>query len=67
MTAVADRPVRPVRPVRTMLSIQLRWIAVLVVGSALYAAVLAALLGTGDMAATWWLHRDRRGAVYVSG
>jgi RsiW-degrading membrane proteinase PrsW (M82 family) len=46
MTAVADRPVRPVR---TMLSIQLRWIAVLVVGSALYAAVLAALLGTGDI------------------
>jgi RsiW-degrading membrane proteinase PrsW (M82 family) len=49
MTAVADRPVRPVRPVRTVLSIQLRWIAVLVVGSALYAAVLAALLGTGDV------------------
>ena len=46
MTAVADRPVRHVR---TMLSIQLRWIAVLVVGSALYAAILAALLGTGDI------------------
>ena len=43
MTAVADHPVR------TLLSIQLRWIAVLVVGSALYAAVLVALLGTGDV------------------
>ena len=43
MTAVADRPVR------RLLSLQLRWIAVLVVGSALYAAVLVALLGTGDV------------------
>ncbi len=43
MTAIADRPVR------TLLSMQLRWIAVLVVGSALYAAVLVALLGTGDV------------------
>jgi RsiW-degrading membrane proteinase PrsW (M82 family) len=43
MTAVADRPVR------RLLSLQLRWIAVLVVGSTLYAAVLLALLGTGDV------------------
>lgn len=39
MTAIADRPVRR----------QLRWVAVLVVGAALYAAVLVALLGTGDI------------------
>ena len=43
MTAIADRPVRQ------LLSHQVRWIAVLTVGSALYAAVLAALLGTGDI------------------
>ena len=43
MTAVADRPVRQ------LLSHQVRWVAVLTVGSALYAAVLAALLGTGDI------------------
>jgi hypothetical protein len=43
ITAVADRPVQ------TLLSLQLRWIAVLLVGSALYAAVLSALLGTGDV------------------
>jgi RsiW-degrading membrane proteinase PrsW (M82 family) len=48
MTAIADRSVRS-RPVRRMLSLQLRWITVLVVGSALYAAVLVALLGTGDV------------------
>jgi RsiW-degrading membrane proteinase PrsW (M82 family) len=43
MTAIAASPVR------RLLSRQLRWIAVLVVGSALYAAVLVALLGTGDV------------------
>src|SRR5215207_8216331 len=49
MTAVAGDPVRHTRHMRTLLAIQLRWIAVLVVGSALYAAVLVALLGTGDV------------------
>src|SRR5215211_6191005 len=48
MTVIADRPVAD-RPVLRVLSLQLRWIAVLVVGSALYAAVLGALLGTGDI------------------
>ena len=43
MTAIADRPIRK------LLSQQLRWIAVLIVGAALFAAVLAALLGTGDI------------------
>jgi protease PrsW len=43
MTAAAGHPVR------NLLSHQVRWVAVLVVGSALYAAVLAALLGTGDL------------------
>jgi protease PrsW len=43
MTAVAERPVRK------LLSHQVRWVTVLAVGSALYAAVLAALLGTGDV------------------
>jgi hypothetical protein len=72
MTAIADRPVAD-RPVRKLLSQQLRWVAVLVVGVGLYAAVPLALLGTNNrgylilgmasfillMAATWWLHRDR--------
>jgi RsiW-degrading membrane proteinase PrsW (M82 family) len=48
MTAVADRSVA-FRPLRRVLSWQLRWIGVLVVGAALYAAVLIALLGTGDV------------------
>jgi protease PrsW len=43
MTAVADRPYRG------LLSLQLRWMAVLAVGSALYAAVLLALLATSDV------------------
>ena len=42
-----DRHCRSARP--ELLSHQLRWIAVLTVGAALYAAVLAALLGTGDI------------------
>lgn len=43
MTAIADRPVRQLLPH------QVRWVAVLTAGSALYAAVLAALQGTGDI------------------
>ena len=43
MTAVAYRPVRK------LLSHQVRWVTVLTVGAALYAAVLTALLGTGDI------------------
>jgi protease PrsW len=37
------------RPIRRLVSPQLPWIAVLVVGAALYAAVLGAVLGTGDV------------------
>jgi RsiW-degrading membrane proteinase PrsW (M82 family) len=43
MTVIAHQPIR------RLVSPQLPWIAVLVVGAALYAAVLAALLGTGDV------------------
>jgi RsiW-degrading membrane proteinase PrsW (M82 family) len=43
MTVIADRPIR-----RLVLP-QLPWISVLLVGAALYTAVLAALLGTGDV------------------
>jgi RsiW-degrading membrane proteinase PrsW (M82 family) len=43
MTVIADRPIR------RLVSSQLPWIAVLVVGAALYGAVLAAVLGTGDV------------------
>jgi RsiW-degrading membrane proteinase PrsW (M82 family) len=43
MTVTADRPIR------RLVSPQLPWIAVLVVGAALYAAVLGAVLGTGDV------------------
>jgi RsiW-degrading membrane proteinase PrsW (M82 family) len=43
MTVIADRPIR------RLVSPQLPWIAVLIVGAALYAAVLFALLGTGDV------------------
>lgn len=43
MTVLADRPIR------RLVSPQLPWMAVLVVGAALYVAVLVALLGTGDV------------------
>ncbi|HVQ91010.1 MAG TPA: PrsW family glutamic-type intramembrane protease [Mycobacteriales bacterium] len=43
MTVTAERPIR------RLVAPQLPWIAVLVVGAALYAAVLAAVLGTGDV------------------